>query len=419
MTAQQRQTDHPGPHNGVPKGATAAAGAAVIIVGGGVTGLSAGWWLARAGVDVLVLDAGLIGWGASGRNGGGCSHHHSPLFLEEQRLWPMMDELLGYPTEFRPNRIRIALDEHQFLLYRRALDNGAFHGLRSDILDPRQVRELVPFAGDNVFGGYFYHFGGHANPHRTLQAYAWAMQDHGGRLLQHTNVTGFTTNGEHVTGVNTNRGHIACDHLVLAAGLHTGELAAQLGVDVPLASARAEMIVTEPLPPMNIGGVDGNGLYGRQTLRGNLAYGGGPHEWIDLADANRQRPHSTPLQCSIAARVAGLFPKVAHARVIRSWAGFIENTPDGRPIIDQPGQFDNLTLATLSSVGFGLSPASGHAIRDLVIDGRCSFADVSSFALSRFANLEPDWRALQGWLPLASQPASQPASQDSLAPLGT
>jgi len=419
MTAQQRQTDHPGPHNGVPKGATAAAGAAVIIVGGGVTGLSAGWWLARAGVDVLVLDAGLIGWGASGRNGGGCSHHHSPLFLEEQRLWPMMDELLGYPTEFRPNRIRIALDEHQFLLYRRALDNGAVHGLRSDILDPRQVRELVPFAGDNVFGGYFYHFGGHANPHRTLQAYAWAMQDHGGRLLQHTNVTGFTTNGEHVTGVNTNRGHIACDHLVLAAGLHTGELAAQLGVDVPLASARAEMIVTEPLPPMNIGGVDGNGLYGRQTLRGNLAYGGGPHEWIDLADANRQRPHSTPLQCSIAARVAGLFPKVAHARVIRSWAGFIENTPDGRPIIDQPGQFDNLTLATLSSVGFGLSPASGHAIRDLVIDGRCSFADLSSFALSRFANLEPDWRALQGWLPLASQPASQPASQDSLAPLGT
>ncbi|HEV7834698.1 MAG TPA: FAD-binding oxidoreductase [Caballeronia sp.] len=413
MTAQHRQTDYPGPNNDVPEGA------AVVIVGGGVTGLSAGWWLASAGVDVLVLDAGLIGWGASGRNGGGCSHHHSPLFLEEQRLWPMMDELLGYPTEFRPNRIRIALDEHQFLLYRRALDNGAFHGLRSDILDPAQVRDLVPFAGGNVFGGYFYHFGGHANPHRTLQAYAWAMQDNGGRLLQHTNVTGFTTNSGHVTGVSTNRGHIACDHLVLAAGLHTGELAAQLGVNIPLASARAEMIVTEPLPPMNIGGVDGNGLYGRQTLRGNLAYGGGPHEWIDLADANRQRPHSTPLQCSIAARVANLFPKVAHARVIRSWAGFIENTPDGRPIIDQPGQFDNLTLATLSSVGFGLSPASGHAIRDLVIDGRCSFADLSSFALARFANLEPDWRALQGWLPLASQFASQPAPQDSLAPLGT
>ena len=54
-----------------------------------------------------------------------------------------------------------------------------------------------------------------------------------------------------------------------------------LGQRLPMAPARAEMIVTEPLPLMPVGGVDGNGLYGRQTLRGNLAYGGGPHEWIE------------------------------------------------------------------------------------------------------------------------------------------
>lgn len=54
-------------------------------------------------------------------------------------------------------------------------------------------------------------------------------------------------------------------------------------------------------------------------------------------------------------------------------------------------------VATLSSVGFGLSPASGRAIRDLVVDGACGFADISSFRLARFAALEPDWRALQGW----------------------
>jgi sarcosine oxidase subunit beta len=389
-------------------------GASVVIIGGGVTGLSAGWWLAREGIDVLVLDAGLIGWGASGRNGGGCSHHHSPLFMEEQRLWPMMDEMLGYPTEFRPNRIRIALDEQQFTLYRRALDNGAHHGLRSDILDPKQVRELVPFAGDNVHAGYFYHFGGHANPHRTLQAYAWAMQDHGGRLLQHTQVTGFDRQGGRVRAVLTERGAIACDHVVIAAGPQTGVLAAQLGVSIPLATARAEMIVTEPMPPMTVGGVDGNGLYGRQTLRGNLAYGGGPHEWVDLADVTSHRAHATPLQAGIAARLAGLFPKAAHARVIRSWAGFIENTPDGKPIIDRPADTGNVTVATLSSVGFGLSPASGRAIRDLVVEGQCGFADLSTLALSRFADLEPDWRALQGWdpLPMPGQPG-QPGNAEA------
>ena len=49
-----------------------------------------------------MIEKGIVGWEASGRNGGGCTHHYSPLFKEEQRLWPVMDELLGYPTELRP-----------------------------------------------------------------------------------------------------------------------------------------------------------------------------------------------------------------------------------------------------------------------------------------------------------------------------
>jgi sarcosine oxidase, subunit beta len=374
-------------------------GASVIVVGGGVTGLSSAWWLARAGVDVLVIEKGIVGWGASGRNGGGATHHQSPLFAEEQRLWPQMDELLGYPTEYRPKRIRMALSERQVEEFKVGVDNTRGQGFPAEMLDARQVRELVPLAGDNVLAGVYYERGGHANPQRTVQAYAWALQDLGGRILQHTVVIGFQRYGGKVVAVETSAGIFACDTLILAAGPQTGRLSALLDSEVPVTPARAEMIVTEPLPLMPIGGVDGNHLYGRQTLRGNLAYGGGPHEWLTPDDdAVAARP-SSPLARNVAKRLAELFPKAAHIRVIRSWAGVIENTPDGRPVIDRLPTAGNAIVATMSSVGFGLSPATGRAISQLVLAGRCDFADLSSFRLSRFGNLSPDWREERGWLP--------------------
>ncbi len=382
-------------------------GASVIIVGGGATGLSAGWWLARAGVDVLVIDKGIVAWEASGRNGGGCTHAFSPLFREEQRLWPQMDELLGYPTEFSAGRIRIAMDAAQWDDAHRVVRYGERHGFQTEVLDAAQLRELVPLAGE-AHGAYWHHFGGHANPHRTVQGYAWAMQDHGGRVLQHTTVHGFAVENGRVTAVETDRGRLGCDHLVLAAGPQTGKLAAALGVRVPVAAARAEMIVTEPLPLMPVGGADGNGLYGRQTLRGNLAYGGGPHEWLEECDGMGVPPRSsTPLMGNIAAHLIEMFPRARHARIIRSWAGVIENTPDGRPVIDRLPDPSNVVVATLSSIGFGLSPATGHAIQELVTDGACGFADLSTLCLSRFDGLEGDWAAQRGWqpVPTARSPA--------------
>ena len=374
-------------------------GASVIVIGAGVTGLSSAWWLARSGVDVLVLDKGVVGWEASSRNGGGASHYQSPLFHEEQRLWPQMDDLLGYSTEYRRTRVIFATTEHHLAHYRYMGAMCRRIGYAVDDLDAAQVRDLIPLAGDNVLGGIHLHFGGQANPQRTVQAYAWALQNLGGRILQHTPASRIVTAGGKVTGVETPKGVFACDHLVVAAGPQAEALLAPLGVRLPLAPARAEMLVTEPAPLMPIGGADGNGLYGRQTLRGNLAYGGGPHEWMTADAAGPAWRPTSPLVRNLARRVAELLPKAAHLRVIRSWAGVVENTPDGRPVIDRLDDPGNLTVATMSGVGFGLSPASGHAIRDLVLDGRCSFADIDKLTIRRFADLPPDWREAKGWAP--------------------
>ncbi len=369
----------------------------VVVIGAGATGLSTAWWLARSGIQITVLDKGIVGWEASGRNGGGCSHYQSPLFEEEQRLWPEMDDLLGYPTEHSAERIVMAVTPRQLEQYHYIAGMCNRLGYRVDLLDADQVREAVTLAGDNCLGGIHYRFGGHANPHRTVQAYAWAIQDLGGRILQHSPATGFRTAGGKVIAVESISGTHECDALVIAAGPQTGMLAAQLEIDLPLATARAEMIVTEPAPMMKLGGVDGNGLYGRQTLRGNLAYGGGPHEWVEFGEFGPEVKPSTPLTRNLARRLAELLPGAAHLNVIRSWAGVIEMTPDGRPVIDRRG---NVTLCTMSGVGFGLSPATGHAVSDLVLEGRCSFADIDKLALARFDGIESDWREKRGWMPL-------------------
>jgi len=295
----------------------------------------------------------------------------------------------------------------------------------------------VPIVGDEAIGGTYLHFGGHANPQRTVQAYAWALADHGGRILQHTTVTGLVRRGGRVTAVETTRGTFGADVVVVAAGPQTGLFAEMLGVALPLAPARVEMIATEPIPIMGVGGVAGNGLYGRQTLRGNLVYGGGPHEWINVPDMTTPEHANTPLVRNLARRLAELFPGAAHVRVIRAinvpdmttpehantplvrnlarrlaelfpgaahvrviraWSGLVENTPDGLPVVERLSNPDNVVIATMSSVGFGLSPAVGRAISELVQHGRCSFADLGALALSRFAGTPPDWRERAGWV---------------------
>src|SRR5262249_3825012 len=196
--------------------------------------------------------------------------------------------------------------------------------------------------------------------------------------LQHTTVTALTVRGGRVTAVETSQGTFGADMVVIAAGPQTGLFADMLGGSLPLAPPRAEMNAPGPPPLMRHGGVAGNGLYGRQTLRGNLVYGGGPHEWINVPDMAAPDHPNTALVRNLARRLAELFPGAAHLRVIRAWGGIVENTPDGLPVIDRLASPDNVVLATMSSVRFGLSPAAGKSISELVVHKRCLFDHLSA-----------------------------------------
>ena len=350
---------------------------------------------------MLVLEAGIVGWEASGRNGGGATHVYSPLGLEEQRLWPQMDTLLGYPTEHMPHRIKVALSDDQLTLYRTNAEIAAQQGFRTEPLDGSRSGSSCRSSETTRSAASISTSAGTRTPSAPSRPTRGRS-----RISEAGSASTRPSRGSAAPGAGSppsrpRPARSSADTVVLAAGPQTDRLAARLGVSVPLAPARVEMICTEPLPLMKVGGVDGNGLYGRQTRRGNLVYGGGPHEWLDaagLAATASGRP-TTPLLRSLGRRLAELFPGAAHMRVIRSWAGIVENTPDGLPILDRLRDPSNVVLATMSSVGFGLSPASGKAISELVLHGQCRFADLTALRLNRFAETPPDWRTRLGWLP--------------------
>ena len=377
-------------------------GAEVVVVGAGVTGLASAWFLARAGMDVIVVEKGVVGYEASSRNGGICAYHRGAepkglMGYEETRLWHTLEEELGYPCEFVPGNIHVALNEEAWEQVQRGVARTNRMGWRIELLDAQQVKELAPIINPDVAGADFDPDAAHANPQRTVQSFSWALQDHGGRIYQNTTVTGFKVEGDKVVAVETSEGDIGCDWVVDAAGPQTGLLADMVGAFVPIAPGRAEIVVTSPVPLMKHGAIMGNGLYGRQTRRGNLAYGGGNDEWVDV-DLTMPEKLNTPLIRNIGRRMNEMFSGAGDIPILRSWACVVEQTPDWTPIIDTLESPDNFVIANASGDGFGLSPAHGKAVSELVMHGE-STLPLEGYRLSRFKDVSRDWREQLGRAP--------------------
>ena len=277
-------------------------------------------------------------------------------------------------------------------------DEALRRGLSVEVLDPSKIRDMIPGISERTLGGIFFPNGGHANPQRSVQAFAWAFQDMGGRLYQNTAVTGIEVVDGRISSVETTTGAIEAEVVVSAAGPQTALMAEMVGVHVPAAPARVEMLATAPLEPRFKIALVGNGLYGRQAARGNLLFGGGAHEWTDVSLTTEPSKPNTPLIRNIARRLAELLPGAADVPVIRSWAGVVEQAPDYLPIIDILDRPSNYVIVTASAHGFGISPAAGKVVSGLVLHGESSI-DISGLGLSRFTGVRPDWREERGWIP--------------------
>jgi sarcosine oxidase, subunit beta len=374
----------------------------IIVVGAGLIGLSTAYRAQKAGAKVIVIDRGPVAYEASSRATGYLSlraetPEESPLAQMAERMWPTLDEELGYPTEWKQKgRLWAAFGDAELADLKTTFEAFRKTDIPFEFIDTQACREIIPILSPEVRAGIYTSRSGHANPQRVCQAFAWAFQDLGGIILEHTPVHAVLTDGGKVTGVKTSGDKINSGCVVLAAAAFNAKLLAPLGILFPVAAVRLEAMVTTPLPPAYDVCFIGNGISIRQTLRGNLHGNGGPHEWVDVqADQEPAKPN-TPIVRNIARRITECFPVAQSLQLLRCWAGIVELTPDLNTIVEKFEKPEGLIAAAGAGHAFGMAPSLGVALAELALEGRTD-APVGNLGLGRFAGLSPDWRAERNW----------------------
>ncbi|HUK66437.1 MAG TPA: FAD-dependent oxidoreductase [Anaeromyxobacteraceae bacterium] len=337
--------------------------AKIVIVGGGIMGLGLAYNLCRRGVsDVVLLERAFLNAGASGRNGGGVrAQWTTPTMIRlAKRSLEIGDGFaaeMGINTWFRrggylflaPTRVQAERIEKNAELHNR-------HGIPTRILSPVEALEVVPELDPHSFmAAAFNPEDAVVFPWPYVWGYASRAESLGARVLTFTRVTGFESSGGLLSAVITDRGRIACDVVVNAAGAWSREVAALAGVKLPNAPERHEIMVTEPLKPWlgPLVSVLGNGLYFSQSLRGEIVGGmGDPDEPKGINTRSTLR-----FLARFARAITSCVPVTAGLKVMRQWAGCYDVTPDNNPILGAAG-FDNFfQLNGFVGHGFMMAPA--------------------------------------------------------------
>lgn len=349
----------------------------VIIVGGGIIGCAAAYYLTKKGCSVLVLEGSKdIGNGGSSRNGGGVRQsgrdpRELPLAMYGiKNLWPTLSEELEVDCEYHQDgNLRLGKTEKHLEILQGLADRARACGLDVRMIDGDEVRAINPYLSDEVIGASWCPTDGHANPLTTTLGYYKMARRLGARFITEEPVIALKKIKGHLRQVITAENVYECDTVILAAGLGSRDIAATVGIDIPMQPAMLEALVTEAQPPMfdQMLGTAEADFYGHQTKHGSFVFGG------TSGLEGFTKDNHTPVTSSISAPstcrgIIKYFPILKDAKIVRTWAGWMDLCADKVPVISLVSEVPGLILACgFSGHGFGIAPAVGTVLSQLAL----------------------------------------------------
>jgi sarcosine oxidase subunit beta len=367
----------------------------VVIIGGGGHGLATAYYLAKEhGIsDVAVLEKGPIGLGNTGRNTTIIRSNYlwdesARIYEHSLKLWEGLSAELNFNLMLSQRGVlNLAHTENDVREGMRRVNANRLNGVDAEWLDATAVQRFCPIldispdARYPVLGATLQRRGGVARHDAVAWGYARAADARGVDIIENCEVTAIRTAAGRVTGVETSRGEIAADKVAIVAAGHSSVLAAMAGVRLPLQSHPLQALVSEPVKPVLDCVVMSNTVhvYVSQSDKGELVIGAG----IDAFNSYAQRGSFPVIEGQMTALLE-LFPAFSRLKMLRSWAGIVDVSPDASPIIGKLPVEGLYLNGGWGTGGFKATPGAGHVFAHTIAHDE-PHPLARPFALERFA----------------------------------
>jgi glycine/D-amino acid oxidase-like deaminating enzyme len=416
----------------------------VVVIGGGIIGVSTALALSEKGLKVALCEKGHIAGEQSSRNWGWVrvtrrDPRELMLSIESLKIWRTLDQKLGIETGFNQCGILYVSNDDKVIEGHLAWLRRA-RKIAGDAFDTREVGKeeiasLLKGSKETVKGGIFTPGDARAEPQKAAPAIANALRKRGVSILTPCAVRGIETSGGRVSAVVTEHGTIPCHAAVVAGGAWTRYFCGNLGIELPQLLTRASVLRTEPLEGGPTCSANNEEFAFRKRLDGGytVAYGLRTHadltpdsfrlffKYIEALKSQMgalqitigkrffdelKRPRRWPLDApTVFESIRTLdpdpvvpyvdkgfeaftkaFPHLSNARVAQRWAGYIDVTPDAIPVISNVARVPGMYIGTgFSGHGFGIGPGAGKLMADLVTNDT-PLVDPHAFRLERFSD---------------------------------